>query len=78
MKFKVDIEERVTYVHTVIVEAENENDVADAASIIESDLSHLDDIVSTFDAQDGIEVIELSKDEDGYLGEFECVGISEY
>lgn len=77
MKFKVEIEEKATYRHTVIVEAENINDVDEAVSIVESIANHPDDIPYIFDQQDDIKVVGFERDEDGDWCEFECTCISE-
>lgn len=71
MRFEVEIEEKVIYRHTVIVEADCVSKVDDAVDVIEGEANHPDEIPSCFE-QEGIKVIEYNQDSDGDSCEFEC------
>lgn len=61
MKFKMEIEEKVTYRHTVIVEADNELDVDRAVDEIEESAENKDDIRILCEDK-GVKVIEFCED----------------
>ena len=75
-KFKAEIEEKVVYRHTVVVKAENEDDVNSVLNKLERTGDHPDDIYYYF-REANIEVVEFDKDSDGDGCEFECNDIEE-
>lgn len=61
MKFKVEIEETVTYRHTVTVEAEHESNVYRALDEIEESAENRDDIRILCEDK-GVKVIDFCED----------------
>ncbi len=61
MKYKIEIEETITYRHTVIVEAECEEDVDITVSEIEESAENKDDIKIICEDK-GVKVIEFCDD----------------
>jgi len=75
MKFKIEVEEKVTYRHTLTVEAETETDVDYALDVLERDGMHPDDIEGYL-RDNNVKIMEFDKDESGEC-EFEGVDIEE-
>lgn len=75
MKFKIEVEEKVTYRHTVTVEAETQTDVDYALDALGREGMHPDDICGYL-RDNNVKIIEFVKDESGEC-EFEGTDIEE-
>ena len=75
MKFKIEVEEKVTYRHTLTVEAEIQTDVDYALDVLERNGMHPDDI-DGYLRDNNVKILEFDKDESGEC-EFECIDLEE-
>ncbi|MGN2368935.1 hypothetical protein ACTFJW_02610 [Clostridium cagae] len=75
-KFKIEIDENVTYRHELVVEAESEEILNKALNEIERHGNHPDDIGYYLKNED-VEILELTKDVDGDGCDFECTDLDE-
>ena len=76
MKFKIEIEETVTYRHTIEVEANSEKEVDEACAGVEngSVLYNGSDYASALEGF-GMKDVEFIEDDSGDLPTIECVNI---
>lgn len=63
-KFKISIDEKVTFQHEMIVEAKSANELEEVLDQIEREARHRDDVDSILEAN-GIKVLEFTEDGSG-------------
>lgn len=75
-KFQIEIKEKVTFKHSLTVEAESEDSLNEALDFLESQGDYPDDI-EHYLKEKGVKIVEFSKDSDGDGCEFECEDLEE-
>lgn len=75
MKFKIELEEKVVYRHTLTVEADSDVEVEHALDVLERDGMHPDD-VEGYLSDNNVKMLEFDKDESGEV-EFEGIDLEE-
>ncbi|CUU47038.1 hypothetical protein [Clostridium beijerinckii] len=75
MKFKIELEEKVVYRHTLTVEADSDVEVEYALDVLERDGMHPDDIEGYL-SDNNVKILEFDKDESGEV-EFEGTDLEE-
>lgn len=63
-KFKISIDEKVTFQHEMIVEAKTENELDEVLDQIESEAIHRDEVDFILE-ENGIKVLEFTEDGSG-------------
>ena len=77
MKYRIEIEERISYSHTAEIECDYERGELELIlDETENDIQHHRDIIVELEAN-GIKVITFDEDEDGNYDDFEFADIEE-